>query len=104
MLIFENSAPLRCSPQGATVGLGDVAMWPACANGNRLGALHHLRSGSRMKSRWSRADENAMPHMPEAQITTMLPAHAFVHVPMLAGKIREPEKSMYRIYSRDRAR
>jgi cation transport protein ChaC len=38
--------------------------------------------------------------MPESQNTTMLPTHAFVHLPMLAGKIREPEKSMFRI-SRD---
>ena len=41
-----------------------------------------------------------MPQMPESQTTMLLPADAFAHVPMLAGKILEPEKSMFRI-SRD---
>jgi glutathione-specific gamma-glutamylcyclotransferase len=41
-----------------------------------------------------------MSQMPESQTSLLLPAHAFVHVPMLAGKICEPEKSMFRI-SRD---
>jgi glutathione-specific gamma-glutamylcyclotransferase len=41
-----------------------------------------------------------MSHMPESQTSMLLPAAAFAHVPMLAGKIREPEKSMFRI-SRD---
>ena len=38
--------------------------------------------------------------MPESQTTTLLPAHAFVHVPILAGKVRDPETSTFRI-SRD---
>ena len=41
-----------------------------------------------------------MLQMPESQTTMLLPADAFAHVPMLAGKILEPEKSMFRI-SRD---
>jgi len=67
-----------------------------CASGNRSGAPHRLRSGTRMKPMNSQANAQ----MPESQTTTLLPADAFAHVPMLAGKILEPEKSMFRI-SRD---
>jgi cation transport protein ChaC len=36
-------------------------------------------------------------HQSPQSPTALLPADAFVHVPMLAGKIREPEKSVFRI-------
>jgi cation transport protein ChaC len=38
--------------------------------------------------------------MPQSQTAMLLPTDAFAHVPMLAGKILEPEKSTFRI-SRD---
>jgi len=36
-------------------------------------------------------------HQSPQSPTALLPADAFVHVPMLAGMIREPEKSVFRI-------
>src|SRR6185436_15604180 len=84
----------RWSGPAALKSLGTAA---GCAGGNRSGAPHRLRSGSRMKPMISQAN---MSQMPESQTSLLLPARAFVHVPMLAGKICEPEKSMFRV-SRD---
>src|SRR3954462_15913362 len=67
-----------------------------CRRGQN-GAPPRLRSGSCMKPMIPQAN---MFQMPESQTSLLLPAHAFVHVPMIAGKICEPEKSMFRV-SRD---